>query len=126
MKALPLNKADLILNELFLGPITSLQAIQRFGVTRLAAVIYNLRQDGFDIESVNIGVRDRFGSKCQVAQYRLLKSRRSRSLRLQRIKSAGKRAASKSTTPRRPSAPRAGVTGARDFLPAKKRGRAAR
>jgi hypothetical protein len=124
MNARALNTADLILNELFLGPITSLQAIERFGVTRLAAVIYCLRQDGFEIESINRTVRNRFGATCKIAQYRLLKRRRARSLRVQRIKRAGKRAAT--ATPRRPSAPRAAVTGARDFLRPKKQGRAGR
>jgi hypothetical protein len=104
------NKTDLILNELFLKPITSLDAIRRFGVTRLAAVIYELRQDGFQIESVNSTVRDRFGNRCHVAEYRLKARRRARSLRIQRLRKAAQGA-----TVRRPSAPRAAVTGARGF-----------
>jgi hypothetical protein len=119
------NKTDLILAALFVGPITSLDAIRRYGVTRLASAIYSLRQDGFKIESVNTTVRDRFGNDCQVAEYRLLDRRRARSLRVQRIKRAGRSTASKASPPRRPSAPRAAVTGARDFSRGK-RGRAAR
>lgn len=107
-----MNKADLILNELFLHPITSLDAIRRFGVTRLAAVIYELRQDGFVIESINTTVRDRFGNRCHVAEYRLKARRRARSLRIQRLRKAANATA---RTLRRPSAPRAAVTGARGF-----------
>jgi hypothetical protein len=125
MTTAAVNKSDLILAALFLAPITSLEAIRRFGVTRLAAVIYELRQDGFRIESVNTSVRDRFGNDCHVAEYRLLDRRRARSLRVQRIKRAGRRTESKASPPRRPSAPRAAVTGARDFSRSK-RGRAAR
>lgn len=111
------NKGDLILNELFLGPITSLEAIRRFGVTRLAAVIHALRQDGFEIESVNRSVPDRFGNVCHVAEYRLLKRRRARSLRVKRLQRAARRGAPIG----RPSAPRAAVTGARHL--SKGRGR---
>lgn len=118
-----LNQHDQVLNALFLGPLTSLDAIRRFGCTRLAAVIHNLKQDGFRIESVNVTVQNRYGADVCVAQYRLLDRRRARSLRVQRIKRAGRRDASKVSPPRRPSAPRAAVTGARDFSRGK-RGRA--
>lgn len=128
MSAQPVNKSDLVLAALFTGPLTSLQAIRQFGVTRLAAVVYDLRQDGFKIESVNITVADRFGRDCNVAEYRLKDRKRARSLRVQRIKRAGR--ASVTPGSRRPSAPRAAVTGARNFSrkrkPAAKRGRAAR
>lgn len=126
MNAQPVNKSDLVLAALFTGPLTSLQAIRQFGVTRLAAVVYDLRQDGFKIESVNITVADRFGRDCNVAEYRLKDRKRARSLRVQRIKRAGR---ASGTPSGRPSAPRAAVTGARDFSrkrKAAKRGRAAR
>lgn len=83
-----LSQHDLILNALFMGPLTSLDAIRRFGCTRLAAVIHNLRQDGFKIDSLNVSVPNRYGDTVCVAQYHLRDRRRARSLRVQRIKRA--------------------------------------
>lgn len=120
-----LSQHDLILNALFMGPLTSLDAIRRFGCTRLAAVIHNLRQDGFKIDSLNVSVPNRYGDTVCVAQYHLRDRRRARSLRVQRIKRAARRTVSKSSPPGRPSAPRAAVTRARDFSRGK-RGRAGR
>lgn len=34
------------------GSITSLQAFEKYSITRLAAVIFNLRQEGWDIAMI--------------------------------------------------------------------------
>lgn len=51
--------------------ITQLQANQYLGVSRLAAVIFDLRQKGYNIESEIIEVTNRWGEKTRVARYYL-------------------------------------------------------
>lgn len=49
--------------------ITSWEAIQLYGATRLSAIIFNLRKRGMEIETVMVEFTDRFGSKAQYAKY---------------------------------------------------------
>ena len=42
------------------GSITTLEAIRDLGNTRLSATIFNLRKDGYNIETENIKVKTRF------------------------------------------------------------------
>ena len=51
------------------GSITSWEAIQLYGATRLSAIIFNLRKRGMNIESIMVEFTDRFGSKSQYAKY---------------------------------------------------------
>ena len=54
------------------GSITSYEAIQLYGATRLSAIIFNLRHnEGFEISTDLEKVRTRFGAKTQVARYKL-------------------------------------------------------
>ena len=52
-----------------IGHITSLEAIQLYGATRLSAIIFNLRKYGMNIETVMVEFTDRYGSKAQYAKY---------------------------------------------------------
>ena len=53
-----------------LGHITSLEAIQLYGATRLSAIIYNLRHKyGMNIENEWVEFTDRFGSKSRYVKY---------------------------------------------------------
>ena len=55
------------------GSITSYEAIQLYGATRLSAIIFELRhRDGFDIVTELEKVRTRFGAKTRVARYKLI------------------------------------------------------
>ena len=54
------------------GSITSLQAFREYGITRLSAVIFNLRKDGYVIENENITRKNRYGDKIWFAKYILL------------------------------------------------------
>lgn len=54
--------------------ISSMEAIQNFGATRLSAIIFNLRKAGYDIETVRCEGTDRFGNKMQFARYYLMDS----------------------------------------------------
>ena len=51
------------------GYITSWEAIEQYGVTRLSAVIYNLKHDGWTFETETIPFEDRFGDKGHYAKY---------------------------------------------------------
>ncbi len=48
--------------------ITSLQAIKKFGATRLSGIIYTLKKQGWDIQDMWVVVKTRFG-KTQVKKY---------------------------------------------------------
>lgn len=51
--------------------ITSMEAFELYGITRLSGRIFDLRQDGYNIVSMIRDVVNRFGEKCRVAEYRL-------------------------------------------------------
>ena len=51
--------------------ISSMEAIQSFGATRLSAIIFNLREKGYNIETVWCEGVDRFGNKMRFARYYL-------------------------------------------------------
>ena len=51
------------------GSITSMEAIELYGATRLSAIVFNLRKEGFDIETVTEGTVDRHGRAVNYARY---------------------------------------------------------
>jgi hypothetical protein len=53
------------------GHITSWEAIEQYGVTRLSAVIYNLKHDGWTFETEMIPFTDRYGDTGHYAKYTL-------------------------------------------------------
>ena len=53
------------------GSITSMEAINLFGATRLSAIIFNLRKKGYNITSVDKTTKDRYGHTVPYAEYRL-------------------------------------------------------
>ena len=68
------SKTQAVLDWLKTGAgITSIEAFKELGVTRLSAVIFNLRKRAYDIESETVEVRDRYGEHCKVARYKLRK-----------------------------------------------------
>lgn len=54
--------------------ISSMEAIQNFGATRLSAIIFNLKAKGYNIETVMCEGRDRFGNPMRFARYYLRNS----------------------------------------------------
>lgn len=85
-----MNQIDTVLQQLRGGPITSLQMIQTFGITRLATHILVLREDGFDIRTQLVTVKNRWGTPCVVARYSLHGRKRKRSPRVARLTRGGK------------------------------------
>lgn len=53
------------------GSISSMEAFRDLGVTRLSAVIFNLRADGFDIDAKREKTVNRYGEKVSFARYTL-------------------------------------------------------
>lgn len=52
--------------------ITSLEAFELYGATRLSAIIYNLRhKEGYVISNVSKSCIDRYGHTCHYVEYTL-------------------------------------------------------
>ena len=51
------------------GHITSLEAIREYGVTRLASIIFNLKEEGYNIHSEEVKKITRFGRTATIAKY---------------------------------------------------------
>lgn len=65
-----MNQITAVLNHLQEhGNITSLEAIDFYGATRLADIIFKLRKRGYDIETINCTGKTRFGTVCNYAKY---------------------------------------------------------
>lgn len=66
-------QTNLILEHLKSGKsITSLEAINLYGATRLSSIIYALRKRGYTIVANIITVPTRYGKTSRVAQYTLI------------------------------------------------------
>lgn len=67
------NKTEAVLNHLKEhGSITSLEAIEKYGATRLSAIIFNLRKRGYKIDTVDTDFVDRYGYKSRYGNYILV------------------------------------------------------
>lgn len=49
--------------------ITSMEAFKLFGATRLSSIIFSLRKQGYDIETIDMECVDRYGHICRYAKY---------------------------------------------------------
>lgn len=49
--------------------LTSKEAFEKYGITRLSACIFDLRENGYDIETVMVETTTRFGESCRYARY---------------------------------------------------------
>ena len=56
------------------GLITSFEAFEHYGITRLAAIVFNLRCMGFNIVSERKTVTNRYGDDCNVSVYKLIEN----------------------------------------------------
>ncbi len=53
--------------------ITSMEAIKKYGATRLSGIIYVLKDRGFEIETELVEVKNRYGHITRIAVYHLIK-----------------------------------------------------
>jgi hypothetical protein len=51
------------------GSITSYEAIREYGATRLSAIIFNHRKEGYDIDSLPLTKKTRFGRNTIISKY---------------------------------------------------------
>ena len=66
------NQRNLVLRHLIdFKTITTWEAIKEYGVTRLSAVIFDLKADGYNITKSMISRKNRYGSKVAFAEYKL-------------------------------------------------------
>lgn len=66
-----MTQEDMIFKHLCdYGHITSWEAIQEYGITRLSAKIYNLRKQGIEILNKNITKKNRYGRYVTFVDYR--------------------------------------------------------
>lgn len=54
------------------GSITSMEAIELYGATRLSSIIFNLRKKGYNIQTESNACVDRYGHSCNFAKYILV------------------------------------------------------
>lgn len=66
-----MTQVDKILEHLKQRPITSMEAFENYGVTRLSDKIFILRNRGYEIESEPIKGTNRFGGSVTYCRYRL-------------------------------------------------------
>ena len=72
MKKKSSQKADVFKYMKGHSGITSIIAFERFGVTRLADIIFKLRQDGYEIETKQVTTKNRYGHTVTYAKYSLV------------------------------------------------------
>lgn len=66
------TQKDIVLKHLRdFKSITSWEAFTEYGITRLSAVIYILRAEGYDIESETIKTLNRYGNPTRFSKYSL-------------------------------------------------------
>lgn len=69
-----MNQNQQVLNHLAkYGSITPRQALERYGIMRLGARIYDLRDLGYRIDRVMEKGKNRYGKPCTYARYFLRK-----------------------------------------------------
>lgn len=68
-----MTQAERLLKALTEGPIDPLQAWSELGIYRLGARIFDLRQQGHVIRRNSKDVLNRFGERCIVAEYELVR-----------------------------------------------------
>jgi len=67
-----MSQAERVLQYLKNGnTITTLNAFNELGITRLAARVHELKRDGYNVMKKTITVNNRYDEKCSVAEYYL-------------------------------------------------------
>ncbi|MGI5892945.1 MAG: helix-turn-helix domain-containing protein [Bacillota bacterium] len=56
------------------GSITTLEAFQGLGITRLSARIHDLKESGHSFSRETVQVLNRAGDKCRVTKYKLVEN----------------------------------------------------
>ncbi len=68
-----MSQHDIVLEHLKEhGSISSMEAFKKYYITRLAAVIFDLRADGYEIETDMVHKKRKSGEKVHYAVYKLV------------------------------------------------------
>ena len=54
------------------GPLTSMEAFNLYGITRLSAIVFDLRKLGHTILTIECAGKTRYGNACMYAKYKLV------------------------------------------------------
>lgn len=66
------TQSSYVLKELMSGKsVTSVQAFQKWGATRLSAIIFNIRKQGIPVITVMKETKTRYGHICKYAEYHI-------------------------------------------------------
>lgn len=63
------QRDDIIHHLMTEGSITAWEAIKEYGSTRLSAIVYELRKQGWNIESEMVTAKNRYGNPVTFARY---------------------------------------------------------
>lgn len=64
------NQRSMVLNHLREhGSITSMEAFQLYGVTRLSSIVHFFRKSGVNIHTIMTDGKTRYGDSCKFAKY---------------------------------------------------------
>lgn len=64
------NQRTMVLKHLKeYGSITSMEAFQLYGVTRLSSIIHHFRKMGINVHTIMTDGKTRYGSSCKFAKY---------------------------------------------------------
>lgn len=70
----PKTQAEEVLYHLkYIGALSSIQAIKEYGITRLAARVYELKDQGWDVRSEDREFTTRHGKKSSYSEYYLVR-----------------------------------------------------
>ena len=70
-----MTQTQAIINHLLkFGSITSMEAFEKYGATRLSAIIFTLRQRGYMIINKDHECKNRFGGNVTYVEYKLIKA----------------------------------------------------
>ena len=67
------QKAKILRHLQEIGAITPVQAFFDYSIMRLATRIFELKEDGYDIETIMLKSENKFGEPVRYAQYKLNK-----------------------------------------------------
>jgi len=67
------QKAKILRHLQEVGAITPVQAFFDYSIMRLATRIFELKEDGYDIETIMLKSENKFGEPVRYAQYKLIK-----------------------------------------------------
>lgn len=67
-----MTQREAVINRMRLGDLSQLQATHELGATRLSAIVFDLRKQGYQISTVYRVVSNRYGTRRRVAFYRLI------------------------------------------------------